>query len=110
MTATTRRNQAALAEALRKFSGIRRAADALCPDRVGFAATPADVRRMLGLPRRPWLLPQLAWQVLVVMLLVMALLITACQGADQPEQAEGPSPAPSTAVTASTSPRSHASM
>jgi membrane protein implicated in regulation of membrane protease activity len=28
---------------------------------------------MLGLPRRWWLLPQLAWQVLVVMLLVMAL-------------------------------------
>ena len=28
---------------------------------------------MLGLPRRPWLLPQLAWQVLVVLLLLMAL-------------------------------------
>jgi hypothetical protein len=28
---------------------------------------------MLGLPRRPWLMPQLAWQVLVVMLLVMTL-------------------------------------
>ncbi len=28
---------------------------------------------MLGLPRRPWLLPQLAWQVLVVALLIMAL-------------------------------------
>ena len=28
---------------------------------------------MLGLPRRPWLMPQLAWQVLVVMLLVMSL-------------------------------------
>jgi hypothetical protein len=28
---------------------------------------------MLGLPRRPWLLPQLGWQVLVVMLLVMTL-------------------------------------
>lgn len=28
---------------------------------------------MLDLPRRPWLLPQLGWQVLVVMLLVMAL-------------------------------------
>ena len=28
---------------------------------------------MLGLPRRWWLIPQLAWQVLVVMLLLMAL-------------------------------------
>lgn len=28
---------------------------------------------MLGLPRRPWLLPQLGWQVFVVLLLVMAL-------------------------------------
>lgn len=28
---------------------------------------------MLGLPRRPWLLPQLGWQVLVVLLLIMAL-------------------------------------
>jgi membrane protein implicated in regulation of membrane protease activity len=28
---------------------------------------------MLDLPRRPWLLPQLAWQVLVVMLLIMTL-------------------------------------
>lgn len=28
---------------------------------------------MLGLPRRPWLLPQLAWQVFVVALLIMAL-------------------------------------
>jgi hypothetical protein len=28
---------------------------------------------MLGLPRRPWLLPQLAWQVLVVMALMMAV-------------------------------------
>lgn len=28
---------------------------------------------MLDLPRRPWLLPQLGWQVLVVMLLVMTL-------------------------------------
>lgn len=28
---------------------------------------------LLDLPRRPWLMPQLAWQVLVVMLLVMAL-------------------------------------
>ena len=28
---------------------------------------------MLDLPRRPWLLPQLAWQVLVVALLIMAL-------------------------------------
>ena len=28
---------------------------------------------MLDLPRRPWLMPQLAWQVLVVMLLAMAL-------------------------------------
>lgn len=28
---------------------------------------------MLDLPRRPWLLPQLAWQVLVVSLLIMAL-------------------------------------
>jgi hypothetical protein len=28
---------------------------------------------MLHLPRRPWLLPQLGWQVLVIMLLVMAL-------------------------------------
>ncbi len=28
---------------------------------------------MLGLPRRPWLMPQLAWQVLVVALLIMAL-------------------------------------
>jgi hypothetical protein len=28
---------------------------------------------MLGLPRRPWLLPQLAWQVLIVSLLIMAL-------------------------------------
>jgi hypothetical protein len=28
---------------------------------------------MLDLPRRPWLLPQLGWQVLVIMLLVMAL-------------------------------------
>jgi hypothetical protein len=28
---------------------------------------------MLGLPRRPWLLPQLGWQVLVVMFLIMAL-------------------------------------
>jgi hypothetical protein len=28
---------------------------------------------MLGLPRRWWLLPQLAWQVLVVLLLIMAL-------------------------------------
>lgn len=28
---------------------------------------------MLGLPRRPWLLPQLAWQVLVVLLLLMSL-------------------------------------
>lgn len=28
---------------------------------------------MLGLPRRPWLLPQLAWQVLVVMLLIMTV-------------------------------------
>ena len=28
---------------------------------------------MLGLPRRPWLLPQLGWQVLVVMLLIMTL-------------------------------------
>lgn len=28
---------------------------------------------MLGLPRRPWLLPQLAWQVLIVLLLIMAV-------------------------------------
>ncbi|HEX8262881.1 MAG TPA: LytTR family DNA-binding domain-containing protein [Allosphingosinicella sp.] len=28
---------------------------------------------LLDLPRRPWLLPQLAWQVLVVLLLIMAL-------------------------------------
>jgi hypothetical protein len=28
---------------------------------------------MLDLPRRPWLMPQLAWQVLVVLLLIMAL-------------------------------------
>jgi hypothetical protein len=28
---------------------------------------------MLGLPRRPWLIPQLAWQVLVVSLLLMSL-------------------------------------
>ena len=28
---------------------------------------------MLGLPRRPWLIPELAWQVLVVMLLIMTL-------------------------------------
>ena len=28
---------------------------------------------LLDLPRRPWLLPQLAWQVLVVMLLIMTL-------------------------------------
>jgi hypothetical protein len=28
---------------------------------------------MLGLPNRPWLLPQLAWQVLVVVLLIMTL-------------------------------------
>lgn len=28
---------------------------------------------MLGLPRRPWLMPQLAWQVFVVLLLIMAL-------------------------------------
>jgi hypothetical protein len=28
---------------------------------------------MLDLPRRPWLLPQLAWQVLIVMLLIMTL-------------------------------------
>lgn len=28
---------------------------------------------MLDLPRRPWLLPQLAWQVLVIMLLIMTL-------------------------------------
>jgi hypothetical protein len=28
---------------------------------------------MLNLPRRPWLLPQLAWQVLVVMVLIMTL-------------------------------------
>ena len=28
---------------------------------------------MLDLPRRPWLLPQLGWQVLIVMLLIMAL-------------------------------------
>lgn len=28
---------------------------------------------MLDLPRRPWLLPQLAWQVLVVMVLIMTL-------------------------------------
>ncbi len=28
---------------------------------------------LLDLPRRPWLMPQLAWQVLVVLLLVMAL-------------------------------------
>jgi len=28
---------------------------------------------ILDLPRRPWLMPQLAWQVLVVLLLVMAL-------------------------------------
>jgi hypothetical protein len=28
---------------------------------------------MLDLPRRPWLMPQLAWQVLIVMLLIMTL-------------------------------------
>lgn len=28
---------------------------------------------MLDLPRRPWLLPQLAWQVLIVMLLIMTI-------------------------------------
>ncbi len=28
---------------------------------------------MLGLPRRPWLMPQLGWQVLVVLLMIMAV-------------------------------------
>lgn len=47
---------------------------------VSLAATPpvtlfiyALNATMLGLPRRPWRLPELAWQVLVVMLLVMTL-------------------------------------